>query len=83
MGDVYPGMAAINAPRVIVRGNIVTGHQVMNGQRNSALSGVIQAFDAVTGERVWAWDMGWPGEYGQPEPGKELTRGTPNMWTTA
>ncbi len=83
MGVVYPGMAAITAPPVIVRGNIVTGHQVMDGQRNSAPSGVIQAFDAVTGERAWAWDMGRPGEYGQPEPDEEFTRGTPNMWTTA
>lgn len=83
MGVVYPGMAAITAPPVIVRGNIVTGHQVMDGQRNSAPSGVIQAFDAVTGERAWAWDMGRPGAYGQPKPGEEFTRGTPNMWTTA
>lgn len=83
MGEVYPGMAAITAPPVIVRGNIVTGHQVMDGQSNSAPSGVIQAFDAVTGKRAWAWDMGRPSEYGQPEPGQEFTRGTPNMWTTA
>lgn len=83
MGQVYPGMVSITAPPVIVRGNIVTGHQVLDGQRNSAPSGVIQAFDAVTGERAWAWDMGRPGEYGPPEPGEEFTRGTPNMWTTA
>ena len=83
MGQTYPGMVAITAPPVIVRGNIVTGHQVLDGQRNSAPSGVIQAFDAVTGERAWAWDMGRPGEFGEPAPGEQFTRGTPNMWTTA
>jgi len=83
MGQVYPGMVAITAPPVIVRGVIITGQQVLDGQTNSAPSGVIQAFDAVTGARRWAWDLGRPGETGWPQPGKEFTRGTPNMWTTA
>ncbi|MXO65003.1 membrane-bound PQQ-dependent dehydrogenase, glucose/quinate/shikimate family [Altericroceibacterium endophyticum] len=82
MGRVYPGMAAITAPPVIVHGNIVTGHQVMDGQMNDAPSGVIQAFDATTGKFAWAWDLGRPGEYGMPEAGKTYTRGTPNMWTS-
>ena len=36
MGQTYPGMVAITAPPVIVRGNIVTGHQVLDGQRAPA-----------------------------------------------
>jgi len=83
MGQVYPGMVSITAPPVIVRGLVIIGQQVLDGQTNSAPSGVIQAFDAVTGARRWAWDLGRPGETGWPEPGKEFTRGTPNMWTTA
>jgi len=83
MGQVYPGMVSITAPPVIVRGVVITGQQVLDGQTNSAPSGVIQAFDAVTGARRWAWDLGRPGETGWPDPGNEFTRGTPNMWTTA
>jgi len=83
MGQVYPGMVSITAPPVIVRGVVITGQQVLDGQTNSAPSGVIQAFDVVTGARRWAWDLGRPGESGWPDPGKEFTRGTPNMWTTA
>jgi len=83
MGQVYPGMVSITAPPVIVRGVVITGHQVLDGQTNSAPSGVIQAFDAVTGARLWAWDLGRPDETGWPDPGKVFTRGTPNMWTTA
>ncbi len=83
MGQVYPGMVSITSPPVIVRGVVITGQQVLDGQTNNAPSGVIQAFDAVTGARLWAWDLGRPGETGWPEPGKEFTRGTPNMWTTA
>lgn len=83
MGTVYPGMVSITAPPVVVRGAIVTGHQVLDGQRADAPSGVIQAFDVLTGELRWAWDMGRPGQTGLPGPGEQYTRGTPNMWTAA
>ncbi len=83
LGQVNPGMASITAPPVIVRGVIVTGRQVLDNEKNNAPSGVVQAYDAVTGERKWAWDLGRPGEYGWPKPGDTFTRGTPNMWTTA
>lgn len=83
MGPVVPGMVSITSPPVVVRGNIVTGHQVLDGQKLDAPSGVIQAFDAVTGELAWAWDMTAPDRQGQPENGETYTRGTPNMWTMA
>lgn len=83
MGDVFPGMVSITSPPVVVRGNIVTGHQVLDGQKLDAPSGVIQAFDAVTGEFAWAWDMVVPDRGGRPEGDDTYTRGTPNMWTMA
>jgi quinoprotein glucose dehydrogenase len=83
MGDVVPGMVSITSAPTIVRDVIVTGHQVLDGQKEEAPSGVVQGFDAVTGELRWAWDMGRPGETGRPPPGETYTRGTPNMWTTA
>lgn len=83
MGEVPPGYVSITSPPAIVRGVIVTGHQVLDGQRRDAPSGVIQAYDAVTGKLRWAWDMDQPELTGLPPPGKEYTRGTPNMWTTA
>lgn len=83
MGDVPPGYVSITAPPAIVRGVIVTGHQVLDGQRRDAPSGVIQAYDAVTGKLRWAWDMDRPDRSGAPPEGEIYTRGTPNMWTTA
>ena len=83
MGDVFPGMVSITSPPTIVRGVIVTGHQVLDGQERSAPSGVIQGFDAVTGALRWAWDMTRPDLTGLPPTGETYTRGTPNMWTTA
>lgn len=82
MGPVFPGMVSITSPPTIVRSVIVTGHQVLDGQRNDAPSGVIQGFDAVTGEQRWAWDL----ERETSEaatPDVTYTRGTPNMWTIA
>lgn len=83
MGDVLPGMVSITSAPTVVRGVIVTGHQVLDGQYLEAPSGVIHGYDAVTGALRWAWDMARPDLTGYPAPGDSYTRGTPNMWTTA
>ncbi|WP_296600570.1 membrane-bound PQQ-dependent dehydrogenase, glucose/quinate/shikimate family [Phenylobacterium sp.] len=83
MGPVTPGMLSITSAPTIVRGVVVTGHQVLDGQRRDAPSGAIQGYDAVTGALRWAWDMERPDLTGLPPAGDMYTRGTPNMWTTA
>ncbi|WP_141056888.1 membrane-bound PQQ-dependent dehydrogenase, glucose/quinate/shikimate family [Stenotrophomonas rhizophila] len=83
MGESPAGYVSITSPPAIVQGVIVTGHQVLDGQRRDAPSGVIQAYDAITGKLRWAWDMDQPELTGLPAQGKTYTRGTPNMWTTA
>jgi quinoprotein glucose dehydrogenase len=83
MGASPPGMVSITSPPTLVRGVLVTGHQVLDGQMRNAPSGVIQGFDAVTGELRWAWDMVHPERTGLPPEGETFARGTPNMWTTA
>ncbi|MEW5687144.1 MAG: membrane-bound PQQ-dependent dehydrogenase, glucose/quinate/shikimate family [Pseudomonadota bacterium] len=83
MGEVIPGMVSITSAPTIVRGVVVTGHQVLDGQYRRAPSGVIKGFDAVTGQLRWAWDMTRPDITAYPAPGDSYTRGTPNMWTTA
>ena len=83
MGDTPPGYVSITSPPTIVRGVVVTGHQVLDGQRRWAPSGVIKGFDAITGELRWAWDMVRPDITGLPPEGETYTRGTPNMWTIA
>jgi quinoprotein glucose dehydrogenase len=83
MGPVDPGMVSITSAPTIVRGVIVTGHQILDGQIRTAPSGVIQGYDAVTGALRWAWDMTRPDIAALPPEGQTYTRGTPNMWTTA
>lgn len=83
MGATPPGYVSINSPPTIVRGVVVTGHQVLDGQDRWAPSGVIRGFDAVTGKLRWAWDMMHPDWNGYPPAGETWARGTPNMWTIA
>ncbi|MDO9335629.1 MAG: membrane-bound PQQ-dependent dehydrogenase, glucose/quinate/shikimate family [Caulobacter sp.] len=83
MGKVAPGMVSITSAPSVVRDILVVGHQILDGQERNAPSGVIQGFDARTGELKWAWDLARPDLTGLPPEGQEFTRGTPNMWTTA
>lgn len=84
IGERVPGWYAVTAPPAIVRGVVVTGAQVKDGQAEDAPSGVIRGYDALSGELLWAWDLAAPDEMrdGPPE-GEVYTRGTPNMWTAA
>lgn len=83
IGTKVPGWYAVTAPPAIVRGIVVTGAQVRDGQDVDAPSGVIRGFDAITGKMAWAWDLGNPDNIHGPAEGKTYTRGTPNMWTAA
>ena len=80
---VIPGTAAITAPPAIVQGVIVASHQVLDGQRRWAASGVIRGYDAVTGELKFAWDVNQPQVTKEPPPGGYYSFGTPNSWTVA
>jgi quinoprotein glucose dehydrogenase len=83
MGRVHPAMVAVTSPPTIIRGVAVLGHQVLDGQRRDAPSGVIRGFDALTGKLRWAWDMLRPDLKGVPPEGDQYSRGTPNSWTIA
>jgi len=81
MGWTPPGSVGINSPPPVVKGIIVVGHQVLDGQCRCAPSGVIQGFDAKTGKLAWAWDMQHPDWHGYPPKGQVWARGTPNSWS--
>jgi quinoprotein glucose dehydrogenase len=83
MGWTPPGSVGINSAPPVIRGIIVVGHQVLDGQCRCAPSGVIQGFDARTGKLAWAWDMQHPDWTGYPPKGQTWARGTPNSWTTS
>ena len=83
MGAMIPGYYLVTSAPTIVRGRIVIGGWVTDNQMIGEPSGVVRAFDAKTGRLAWAWDVGRPGETGEPGTGQRYTPGTPNSWATA
>ena len=80
MGAIAGGYYYISSAPAIVRGKAVIGGWVWDNQKLGEPSGVVRAFDATTGEFAWAWDIGNPGQHGQPPPGQTYSPGTPNSW---
>jgi quinoprotein glucose dehydrogenase len=80
MSKAPVGYYHVTSPPALVRGRLVIGGWVTDGQMTGEPSGVIRAFDAVTGQFAWAWDMGRPDTQSEPGPGETYTPGTPNSW---
>lgn len=81
MSGAPKGYYHVSSPPAVVSGKLVVGGWITDGQTVGEPSGVIRAFDAVTGKLAWAWDMGRPDRLGAPEPGETYTAGTPNSWS--
>lgn len=80
LGDVPPGYYAPTTGPIVVGTRIVVGGWVADNLAVGEPSGVVRAFDVLTGKLAWAWDLGNPGHHGAPLPGATYTRGTPNVW---
>lgn len=80
LGEVINGYYFISSAPTIVRGKVILGGWVTDGQFVGEPSGVIRGFDAVTGKFAWAWDMDRPHDHGEPGPGQTYSRGTANSW---
>jgi len=81
MGEVKPGFYFVTSPPIIASGSLVLGGWVADNREIEEPSGVVRAFDPVTGELLWAWDIGREDPIGLPEEGESYTRGTPNVWS--
>jgi outer membrane protein assembly factor BamB len=77
MGEIIPGYYYVSSMPQVVRGKVVMGGWVSDGQMTGEPSGVIRAFDATTGAFAWAFDMGKPDFHGEPAAGEHYTRSTP------
>jgi quinoprotein glucose dehydrogenase len=80
LGEVPPGYYYVSSAPQIVRDKIVLGGAVLDGQYWGEPPGVIRAYDAVTGQLVWAFDAGRPADRGEPLDGESYTAATPNSW---
>jgi quinoprotein glucose dehydrogenase len=74
------GYYYVSSAPTIARGKIVLGGWVFDGMYWGEPSGVVRAFDAVTGKLSWAFDVGRPDRRGEPPAGEFYTPSTPNSW---
>lgn len=81
MGEVKPYYYFVTSPPTLASGVLVVGGWVMDNQEVEEPSGVVRAYDPVTGALRWAWDMGREGQTDLPPDGGFYTRGTPNVWS--
>lgn len=80
LGVVAPGSYAVTSPPVVTHGRIVVGAAVEDNVSLDMPSGVVRAYDALTGQLAWAWDVGRPDRRDAPPPEETYTRSTPNAW---
>jgi quinoprotein glucose dehydrogenase len=80
MGIREPGFASNTSGATVAGGLLLVGQQVSDNQRRDAPSGVVRAYDAMTGELRWAWDALRPDPQAPLGPGEIYPRGTPNVW---
>jgi quinoprotein glucose dehydrogenase len=77
----YPhGLFYVSSAPQVVHGRVVVGGGIPDGQYWGGPSGVIRAYDAVTGELAWAFDAGEPDRIGAPPAGQVYTPSSPNSW---
>ena len=81
MGDVKPGFYFVTSPPTIANDVLVLGGWVFDNVETEEPSGVVRGFDPISGDLVWAWDMGREDRTGLPPEGDSYTRGTPNVWS--
>lgn len=84
VGKFRPGSMSISSAPLVMRGNVVVGSMVIDSDVRPAPSGVIRAFDAMTGRLSWAWDLGRPTNdqvlTEEPSGDDTYTLSTPNAW---
>lgn len=79
-GRSLPGYYYVTSAPTIVGDRVILGGWVSDAQYWGEPSGVIRAYDVSTGQFAWAFDMGRPGQHGEPPPGAHYTPSTPNSW---
>ena len=82
IGPIKKGFYFQTSTPTVIGDRVVIGGWVADNQEIAEPAGVVRAFDVVTGELVWAWDLGNPAITKLPPEGQTYTRGTPNVWST-
>jgi quinoprotein glucose dehydrogenase len=81
MGTSKPSDQIGTTPPVVVNNRLIIGERIIDNVNRDIPSGVVRAYDPVSGAPVWAWDVGRSQDAIAPlRAGQTYTRGTPNVW---
>jgi quinoprotein glucose dehydrogenase len=82
LGHVPAGFHFVTSPPLVLNNRVILGGWIYDNQAEDEPSGAVRAFDPLSGQLVWAWDLGRPEGQQVVHPGtnQQLTRGTPNAW---
>ena len=80
MGEVKQGWYQQTSAPLVAENLVIVGGRVADNFSTDEPSGVVRAFDVLSGKLVWAWDPGNPDITGQPPQGQTYTRNSPNVW---
>lgn len=89
--NVWPGAPnyqrgwwQITSPPLVIGNLAIIGGAVYDNKSTFMPSGVIRAYNVITGRPVWAFDPGNPGDTSPKPPGTgTFTPSSPNSWTIA
>nr|WP_272889364.1 glucose/quinate/shikimate family membrane-bound PQQ-dependent dehydrogenase [Stutzerimonas stutzeri] len=81
MPNVKEGFYYSTSPPVIANGLVIIGGAVNDNVSTTEPSGVIRAYDAITGELKWNWDPGNPQQTEPIAEGETYSESTPNSWS--
>ena len=80
-GPSPPGWQISTSPPLVANGRLIVGSRIIDNMAVSEPSGVVRAYDPVTGKLIWGWDVGRGQDAVGPLPADQVwTRGTPNVW---
>lgn len=77
-----PILYQLTSAPLVAGDTVIIGGMVADNQMPDEPSGVIRAYDILSGRLVWAWDLANPTWQRQPPPGQYFTPATPNSWGT-
>lgn len=83
LGEVPSGYNYVTSPPTILDDTVVIGSFVFDNQSTDEPPGVVRAYDAVSGELLWAWDVLSPSALPALATGETYPRNTPNVWSVA
>ncbi|WP_427773311.1 membrane-bound PQQ-dependent dehydrogenase, glucose/quinate/shikimate family [Comamonas thiooxydans] len=80
MGEVKQGWYQQTSAPLVAENLVIVGGRVADNFSTDEPSGVVRAFDVLSGKLVWAWDPGNADITGPPPQGQTYTRNSPNVW---